>query len=159
MTRLPAWPPPPGIVRRILGPDPDNPPPDEPAPNPWDLCALTGDLETAVWTWLDHVAHWLNTTYGHTDGHVIPGCWPHHPAIAHELAAIAFTRIEVYSASTAAYIPRWHADLDDFHRRMDTSLGPNSPCGRVRHDELPERYAAISANFIIGERLKNSRPR
>ncbi|MDT0319305.1 hypothetical protein [Streptomyces millisiae] len=156
MTRIPRWPPPPAIVRLALQPD-ANTPPDEAAPNPWDLSALTGDLETAVWTWLDQVALWLNTTYGHTDDHVIPGCWPHHPAIAHELAAIAFTRIDVYTASTAAYIPRWHADLDDFYRRVSTSLGPNSSCLRGKHDELPDQYTADAANLVIGRRSIPSR--
>ncbi|MEO3756507.1 hypothetical protein [Streptomyces sp. B6B3] len=143
-TRLLPWPPLPDVIRL------DNP--DPTAPHPWDLCSLLDPVATAVWEWLDQVAYWLNHTYGWHETQVIPACWPDHPNIAHELAALAFTRIDVYTASTAAYIPRWHDDLEIFHRRLTTTLGPNPPCLRGNHDALPARYTSETANLAISDR-------
>ncbi|MDT0267639.1 hypothetical protein RM844_15230 [Streptomyces sp. DSM 44915] len=160
MTPLPAWPPPPTAVRRLLHPDgPEGDAADAlEAPHPWDLCALTGDLAEAVWTWLDDVAVWLNATYAAQDHQVIPACWPHHPSIAHDLAALAFSRLDVYQASTAAYVGRWHHDLEDLHRRMTTTLGPNSPCHRGNHDAHPRQLTAEAANHAITTRAQSEPP-
>ena len=116
------------------------------------MCALPEPLASAVWHWLDEVAYWLNHTYGWHETQVIPACWPRHENIAHELAALAFARHEVYVASTPAYIPRWHADLDDFYRRLTTTLGPNSLCLQGHHDALPHRYTTDTANHAIATR-------
>ncbi|ARQ69176.1 hypothetical protein [Streptomyces marincola] len=156
MTRLHPWPPLPNAVRTLLQADdsePLNPQTDHNArPRPWDLCALPPAFEDAVWLWLDHVAQWLNWTYGWTDDHVIPACWHQHENIAHELAALAFTRIDAYSATTPAYINRWHDDLEHFHRRTTTTLGPNSPCRQGHHNQLPPRYTTTTANRAINQR-------
>jgi hypothetical protein len=160
---LPPWPPLPAVLRAQLDAvrTADDPavPPAFPVPRPWDLCSVTGGLADAVWTWLDQVARWLNHTYAAHDGQVVPACWRQHAGIAHDLAALAFSRVDVYAASTAAYVPRWHADLEDFHRRTAAALGPHPPCLRGRHDELPPRYTADTANHAITHRLtKEHRP-
>ncbi|MGP4112323.1 hypothetical protein ACTWP5_15590 [Streptomyces sp. 4N509B] len=144
-TSLLPWPPLPTAIRDHLEPG-DN------GPHPWDLSSLTDPLATAVWTWLDEVAYWLNDTYAWQEHQVIPACWPHHPDIAHDLAALAFTRIDVYAAATPAYIPRWRTDLEDFHRRLTTTLGPNAPCLRDKHNDLPHRYTTDTANLAISTR-------
>jgi hypothetical protein len=157
---IPAWPDLPPVLQQHLAEtahddeyddaDPDDRDGAAP-PRPWDLCALSGDLRTAVWTWLDEVAAWINTTYG-THHQVIPGCWPDHPAIAHDLAGLAFTRLDTYAASTAAYVGRWHNDLEDFHRRLTTTLGPDAPCTRGHHEQQPARYAVEQANRAMTNR-------
>ncbi|MDT0446818.1 hypothetical protein [Streptomyces johnsoniae] len=150
MTRLRPWPPLPDAVHELLEQPPEEPFPD--TPRPWDLCSLPPTIEDTVWLWLDQVAQWLNWTYGWTDEQVIPACWHQHEGIAYELAALAFTRIDVYTATTPAYIGRWHDDMEHFHRRMTTTLGPNSPCHRGHHNQLPPRYTATTANRSISER-------
>ncbi|GAA3862147.1 hypothetical protein [Streptomyces sedi] len=147
---LPPWPPLPPRVRRLLAPaNPhlDEPVVDEPAepPRPWDLCSLDGELAAVVFSWLDEVAVWHNATYAGQDHQVIPACWPQHPSVAHDLAALAFSRVDVYQAATAAYVPRWHHDLESFHHRLAATLGPNPPCLRGDHDALPRRYAVEAA--------------
>ncbi|MDT0342717.1 hypothetical protein [Streptomyces litchfieldiae] len=160
MSRLPPWPPLPEVVRTLMeelqGEQFALDGPRESPPRPWDLCSLAGAIEDAVWLWLDEVAQWLNRTYGWTDEQVIPACWHQHEAIAHDLAALAFSRIDVYSASSAAFVGRWHADMEDFHRRMTLSLGLNSPCRHSHHGESPPRYTAEMANRAMSDRTSQT---
>lgn len=112
---------------------------------PWDLAALTGDLEPAVWGWLDNVVMWLNYAYAWQDEQTIPACWPLHPGLANDLAALAFGRIDAYQTSTAAYVGRWHSDLEDLHRRMAAGLGENRrDCLKGDH----RRGAAYSVDAV-----------
>ncbi len=165
------WPKPPELVERQLGliaaeDDQDAPATDalgiapatsEPSYDlivrPWDLPALDGQLEQAVYAWLDEVVIWLNHSYGWQEDRLIPACWPQHPGLALDLAALAFGRLDSYQTSTAAYVGRWHADLEDFQRRMSASLGEaGRDCRRGDHTR-PSSYATGSVQQAINKRM------
>lgn len=107
---------------------------------PWDLNHLQGDLEAAVWSWLDDVVMWLNYTYAWQDDQVIPACYPEHEGLALDLAALAFGRLDAYETTTAAYVGRWHSDWEDLQRRMGVALGESGrDCRRGKHVR-PSQY-------------------
>ncbi|WP_433860339.1 hypothetical protein [Streptomyces kronopolitis] len=118
---------------------------------PWDLPMLGGDLERAVWEWLDDVVMWHNQAYGWRDEQVIPSCWPLHWGLALDFAAVAFGRIDAYrEASSPAFVGRWHSDWEDFQRRMAAGLGEEGgrECRRGVHTR-PGQYAAEHARTEI----------
>lgn len=118
---------------------------------PWDLSALTGDLEEGVWAWLDDVVMWLNYAYGWQDDQVIPPCWPEHPGLALDLAALSFGRIDAYATSTAAYVGRWHSDWEDCQRRMSAAVGESGrDCRRDKHTR-PGGYTVDAVRDVINK--------
>lgn len=128
-------------------------PPRDPIARPWDLPALGGQLEQAVYGWLDEVVVWLNHSYGWQEDQIIPACWPQHPGLALDLAALAFGRLDSYQTPTAAYVGRWHADWEDFQRRMSASLGEaGRDCRRGDHTR-PSTYATDSVQQAISKRM------
>lgn len=170
-SRLLPWPPLPDLVAKQLealtaedeetddegeqhpsGADPEIGTVDGRVVPPWDLTALDGELEEAVFSWLDDVAMWHNYAYGWQDDQVIPACWQEHPGLALDLAATAFGRVDAYQTSTAAYVGRWHSDWEDFQRRMAASLGESGrDCRRGAH-ERPSRYTLDAVREKINHR-------
>ncbi|MFD8146144.1 hypothetical protein [Streptomyces sp. NPDC059708] len=125
---------------------------------PWDLTRLDDEIRPAVMGWLDDVVMWLNHSYGWQDPQVIPGCWPDHPGLALDLAALAFGRLDAYEPSTAAYVGRWHSDLEDLYRRMGVALGESGrDCRRGKHVS-PAEYAVNAVQEAI-RRRKHADPR
>lgn len=125
---------------------------------PWDLPALGGQLEQAVYAWLDEAVLWLNRSYGWQEDQIIPACWPQHSGLALDLAALAFGRLDTYQTSTAAYVGRWHADWEDFQRRMSASLGEaGRDCRRGDHTR-PSAYALESVQRVILGRVAEQEP-
>jgi len=177
--RLLPWPPLPDVVAQQLtlidaeeteesDDDTPKPPPDvhpetgevlEYRIRPWDLSMLSDVLEAEVWNWLDDVVQWLNHAYGWQDEQVIPACWPLHEGLAHDLAQLAFGRVDAYRTGAAAYVGRWHSDWEDFQRRMAASLGLEGgrDCRRGTH-KRPGQYAVDHArNEISRGRRKAER--
>lgn len=127
-----------------------------PVPRPWDLAELDDPLQGIVLAWLDDVVLWHNHTYGWQEDQVIPGCWQDHPGLALDLAALAFGRIDSYDTATAAYVGRWHADWEDFQRRMSAALGDaGRDCRRGDH-KRPARYAVDGVRDAVSRRRKAS---
>ena len=71
-------------------------------PQPWDppTCRNT-ELREQVWAWLEDVVTWLNREYVWDVGAVIPGCWPQHPHLVHEIAVLADQRRRAGTALTS----------------------------------------------------------
>ena len=71
-------------------------------PRPWDppTCRNT-ELREQVWDWLEDVVTWLNCEYVWDVGAVIPGCWPQHPHLVHEIAVLADQRRRAGTALTS----------------------------------------------------------
>ncbi|MEU7230037.1 hypothetical protein [Streptomyces chrestomyceticus] len=166
VARLMPWPPMPDVIKqqleliRMEGEEDDEaegvvqPPPDadpetgevlEHRIRPWDLTRLHGELESAVWSWLDDVVLWLNNGYGWQEEQIIPACWPLHEGMAHDLAALAFGRPDAYATDTPAFVGRWHSDWEDFQRRMQTALGSTAgrEC-RAGDHRRPSTYTVTS---------------
>ncbi len=147
---FPPWPPLPPLLRAHLDAvDPDHlahdtldDPTDPGPPRPWDLCALTGDLRTAVS---------IDTTTAPTSTSS-PPAGPTTPPSPTTSPASPSPASTPYAATTAAYVGRWHTDLENFHRRLTTALGPDSPCPRSHHDQQPTRYAVDQANRAMTKR-------
>lgn len=119
---------------------------------PWELSALSGELEAAVLDWLDDVVLWLNAAYGWQDDHVIPACWQLHQGLAHDLAAVAFGRIDAYDTATAAFVGRWHSDLEYFQRRMALALAKTGNDCRLGDHTVPTRYTLDGVRIAINRR-------
>ncbi|MFJ3883446.1 hypothetical protein ACIPW5_39105 [Streptomyces sp. NPDC090077] len=124
---------------------------------PWDLTMLDEEMRPAVMGWLDDVVMWLNHSYGWQDSQVIPGCWPRHLGLAHDLAALAFGRLDAYEPSTAAYVGRWHSDLEDFHRRMAVALGESGRDCQIGKHKVPSEYTVTAVQQEIARRKNADR--
>lgn len=106
-------------------------------PRPWDPSSCPPALRKHVWVWLDRVAAWINHEYTWQVDRLIPGCWPAHPHIAHELAVVAALRHDAGFAYSADALEDWHRyTLPGFLDRMATRLGPNA-CPPGKHSDWP----------------------
>jgi hypothetical protein len=106
-------------------------------PRPWDPSRCPSSLRHALWLWLDAVAGWINHDYSWQAESCIPGCWPAHPHIAHELAVVAALRFDAGQTLTADALDEWHCDtLPGFLHRMTSRLGGNG-CPPGKHHDWP----------------------
>ncbi len=127
----------------------ENPPTDEDAlaqlaalPRPWDPATCTGRLREELWTWLEQVAAWINTEHlWNVTRPGIPECWPAHPHLVHDLAAVGCSRYYTSYAVTPAALEDWHrnnlpAFLDRIRDRLDTGCQPghHQPRPRLERD-------------------------
>jgi len=66
------------------------------SPKERDLLGAYSRLVTAAWERVDDITEdvvtWLNREYVWDVGAVIPGCWPQHPHLVHEIAVLADQR-------------------------------------------------------------------
>jgi hypothetical protein len=91
-------------------------------PGPWDppACRRTEPCEQ-VWAWLEDVVTLLNHEYVWDVAGVIPGCWPQHPYLVHEIAVLADQRRRAGTARTSDVLEEWHRyPLPAFIDRMRT---------------------------------------
>lgn len=121
-------------------------------PRPWDPATITHrSLREEVWAWLDDVVTWFNTeyTWDPTVG-LIPGCWPHHPHLVHEIAVLADQRRRAGMATISDPLEDWHrSSVPAFIERLRTRIKTgcddqhaNWPArGRLnRHTSDPARH-------------------
>ena len=109
-------------------------------PRPWDPpTCRTAELRQQVWAWLEDVASWLNTEYVWDVAAVIPGCWPRHPHLVHELAVLADQRRRAGTALSSDALEEWHRyALPGFVDRMRTRTRDHCEEG---HQGWPPRRA------------------
>lgn len=76
---------------------------------PWDppSCA-DPELRAEVWDWLERFVAWLNHEYTWDPAGLIPACWPRHPHLVHEIAALADLRRTAGRALTGEDLESWH---------------------------------------------------
>lgn len=114
-------------------------------PQPWEPTTCPDTLRRHVWTWCDQVALWVNHEYVWRPTQLIPACWPRHPHIARELAALASQRWIAEQTCTPERIEEWHHyTLPGFLDRMTSRLG-ESKCRDGTHQDWPAqpRYTAM----------------
>lgn len=120
---------------------------------PWDPATCTDPtLRAQLWQWLDAVATWLNREYTWDAETMVPTCWPHHPHLVHELAALADLRRRAGLALTGDALEEWHRyALPAFVDRMRHRIGQHCSNG---HESWPGqgRQTRHLAEGAAGER-------
>jgi hypothetical protein len=93
-------------------------------PRPWDPATCqTPQLRKELWSWLDAVVTWLNVEYVWDVAATVPGCWPLHPHLVHEIAVLADQRRQAGQALTSDALEEWHRySLPGFVERMKARL-------------------------------------
>ncbi len=115
-------------------------------PRPWDPATCPTRLRADVWSWCEHVAAWLNHEYCWRPDTMIPACWPAHPHIARELAALAVLRFTADRSRSPEPIEEWHRTIYPmFCQRMTDRLG-ESTCRTGKHTDWPA--AARHATYL-----------
>ena len=123
-------------------------------PRPWDPPSCPPTLWSKVWVWLDRVAAWINHEYTWQFDRMIPGCWPAHPHVAHELAVVACLRYDAGFALSPDVLEDWHRyTLPGFLDRMADRLGSN-PCPPGKHNDWPgsARYKDFESAAAVQRR-------
>lgn len=107
-------------------------------PRPWDPgSCVYPSLRQELWTWLDEVVTWFNAEYAWDTTSVIPGCWPHHPHLVHEVAVLADQRRLAGMAHASDALENWHRiNVPGFLDRMRARL--KSQC-EEHHQPWPAR--------------------
>jgi len=76
---------------------------------PWDPATLgSSALRLELWRWLDEVVKWFNHEYAWDTSQVIPDCWPEHPHLVHEIAALADQRHRAGQTHDGSLLENWH---------------------------------------------------
>lgn len=90
-------------------------------PRPWTWASLTLGQARELTEQLDRFAEHHNRSYVVDDRHLILACWPQHPGLAHELAALYGTWVTAFCSGLASpelamgWFDRW---LPGFHARL-----------------------------------------
>lgn len=106
-------------------------------PRPWLPHTCHPRLLGVLLLWLDEVAGWLNHDYSWKIVRPIPDCWPEHPHIVHELAALAWLRLVAEESLEVGPIEEWHRyALPSFSNRLAERLGTG--CA-TKHESWPGR--------------------
>jgi hypothetical protein len=109
-------------------------------PKPWDPASCSGALRQELWWWLEDVAIWINEQHlWNLARPGIPDCWPAHPHLVHELAAVAAARYYTRYAATPAALEDWQhhclaAFLERIRERLGAGCQPGQHSRRPRHD-------------------------
>lgn len=111
-------------------------------PRPWDPGTCPAPLRHELWPWLDKVAAWINEQHLWNMAHNgIPECWPDHPHLVHDLAAVACSRYYTRFSPSPAELNAWHTYclpefLNRLHHRLGDGCQPRRhlPCPRAERD-------------------------
>ncbi len=120
-------------------------------PRPWDPPSCPEALQRHIWSWLVDVAAWINEEHCWRIERLIPACWPAHPHIAHELATVAFLRLEAGQSLSPEALETWHRHtLTQFLDRVAERVGATG-CPPGRHTAAPaeSRHAAYRDAFAV----------
>lgn len=114
----------------------DQVPPRRP---PWTWSILTKTEAAALEVVVAQFVESYNEVHATAPRHLIPPCWPHHPGLAVELAALAWTwyAAHVDPAATAHQVAEYYERyLPGFRNRMNDMLG-RSPmeCRQGNHPD------------------------
>ncbi|HEY3408718.1 MAG TPA: hypothetical protein VGK53_11165 [Propionicimonas sp.] len=144
-------------------------------PRPWDPpTCKSPELRRELWDWLDQVVDWFNTEYvwDPAGGALIPPCWPLHPHLVHEIAALADQRRRASIDTASNSLEEWHRyTVPAFTDRL--KLRTRSLCeeehkpwpGRARQNRYSgaaaaqERRAAFDADIANLSRGPIERPK
>ena len=103
---------------------------------PWSWATLTPAEGEANATLLDGFVESYNRIWAIHDDETVPSCWHRHPALAHDLAALAWAYHQAYRDrdATPGRALQFQAQLPLFARRLDRWLGAEpAECRAGRH--------------------------
>lgn len=137
---------------------------------PWSPNSCPAEMRRDMWVWCEAVAEWINREYCWRPDTMIPACWPAHPHIARELAALAVQRWIAETSRDVTPLEVWHRDsYPGFCNRMTQRLG-ESTCRSGRHidwpadprhtaylDSQPRRLGTITRDWDAGT-IQNAEP-
>lgn len=108
-------------------------------PRPWAWASLTVAQARDLRAQLDRFVAFYNATLVVEDKHLVLGCWPLHPGLAHDLAALHAVWVEAMMTAgggpqqASAFYDRW---LPGFQHRLPRWYGINTEvCKPGRHRE------------------------
>lgn len=120
---------------------------------PWDPATLgTSAQRLELWRWLEDVVLWFNHEYAWDTNQVIPGCWPEHPHLVHEITCLADERYRAALAYSGAFLADWHRQaVPLFLNRMREAI--RGHC-EERHQAWPARarYARQTSQESFDQR-------
>jgi hypothetical protein len=121
-------------------------------PRPWEpATCLHPGLRRDLWDWLEQVVIWLNHDYTWDAASLIPGCWPMHPHLVHEIAVLADQRRRAGLAKTSDALEEWHRySLPTFVDRMRTRLRAHCDDQHQRWPGLPRHNEHIADTSTRG---------
>lgn len=122
-------------------------------PRPWEPASCPTHTRKALWQWIDEAASWINHEHGWAVARTIPGCWPQHPHLAHELAVLVVLRWQAHLSLTPDPLEEWHRwTLPTFHDRLRQQIGANG-CPPGKHQDWPSSSRQASFGECYSERL------
>jgi len=123
---------------------------------PWDPpTCVDPELRAHLWDWLERVVTWLNHEYAWDVTGVIPGCWPKHPHLVHEIAVLADLRRRAGQALTGDALEEWHRyAFPAFTERMRQRM--KAHCEDKEHQPWPAqgRHTRHQAEDSVDERVR-----
>jgi hypothetical protein len=105
-------------------------------PVPWSWASLSLPEADALAALLDRFSDAYNRVWALGAAELVPPCWRRHPALAHDLAALAFSYHAAYRdpAATPAAALRFQGELSAFRARVQPWLGADpAGCRAGRH--------------------------
>jgi hypothetical protein len=119
--------------------------------------AMTPTDRKAAWVELVEWVIWLHDRYELAAEHRLPHCWPRHPGLIEELAALKAWRTEIYTADEPAgqAARYWHAELRHVIHAATTGYaagcraGHKTPATLAAADE-PLRAVWLAADPLAG---------
>lgn len=103
---------------------------------PWSWATLSPAERATSATLIDGFVESYNHTWAISKEQAVPPCWHRHPALAHDLAALAWAYYQAYRDPTATpdRALRFQAELLPFAKRMNRWLGRKpGECRGGRH--------------------------
>lgn len=103
---------------------------------PWSWATLSPGERQAQAELLDGFVRSYNSMWAPTDAQTVPPCWHRHPAVAYDLATLAWAYYQAYvdAAATADMAMRFQDQLPRFADRLDRWLGDQrAECRAGRH--------------------------
>ena len=123
---------------------------------PWDPpTCVDPQLRADLWHWLDRVVIWLNHEYVWDVTGMIPGCWPRHPHLVHEIAVLTDLRRRAGLALTGDAMEEWHRyAVPAFTERTRQRM--KAHCEDKEHQPWPAhgRHARYRAEDAATERAR-----
>jgi hypothetical protein len=107
---------------------------------------LPDPTRRAAWEDLVDWVIWLHDRYELSVEHRLPDCWPHHPGLVEELAALKAWRAEIYTAPTpdtpqaaanGGQARAWHGELRNVLHAATTVYAPTCRAG---HKTAPRHH-------------------
>ncbi len=109
---------------------------------PWSWSTLSPTEVDALVELVDDFVSAYNDVWALTDADTVPRCWHHHPALAHDLSALAWAYYQAYRdpGATPDLALRFQAHLPGFRARIDGWLGADpAACRAGRHSRTWRR--------------------